>query len=56
MIELNVTNLVGGNIIVTTEPTTRAETRLWWTTPRSGEIQSRDGGDYSDVNIVGELT
>lgn len=49
--------LVGENIIITTaggrDP---AMTRLWWTTPRSGGMQSRDGGDYSDVAITGELT
>lgn len=48
--------LVGENIIITTaggrDP---AMTRLWWTTPRSGGMQSRDGGDYSDVAITGEL-
>ena len=55
MIMINVNKLVGGDITITTT-TSRAATRLWWTSPRSGGMQSRDGGDYSDVNIVGELT
>ena len=48
--------LVGENIIITTSGRDPAMTRLWWTTPRSGGMQSRDGGDYSDVAITGELT
>lgn len=39
MIELNVTNLVGGNITITTGSATRAVTRIWW---------SDDESDYSD--------
>lgn len=52
MVMINVNKLVGGNITITTS---RAATRLWWTSSRSGEMRSRDGGDYSDVNIVGVL-
>ena len=61
-ITLYVNKLVGGVITVTTnggsgsDERDPAMTRLWWTTPRSGGMQSRDGGDYSDVAITGQLT
>lgn len=55
-ITLNVERLVGGVITVNTGERNPAMTRLWWTTPRSGGMQRRDGGDYSDVAITGELT
>lgn len=55
-ITLNVERLVGGVITITTGRNP-AMTRLWWTTPRSrGEMQSRAGGDYSDVAVSGTLT
>ena len=55
-ITIHVDKLVGGTITITTGRNP-AMTRLWWTTPRSGgEMQSRDGGDYSDVAITGQLT
>ena len=54
-ITLNVERLVGGVITVYTGRNP-AMTRLWWTTPRSGGLQSRTGGDYSDVAITGTLT
>ena len=55
-ITIHVDKLVGGVITINTGERNPSMTRLWWTTPRSGEMQSRDGGDYSDVAITGELT
>ena len=54
-ITLNVERLVGGVITVYTGRNP-AMTRLWWTTPRSGGMQSRSSGDYSDVAITGQLS
>lgn len=55
-ITLNVDKMVGGSInVMTNDYRDPALTRLWWTTPRSGNLQSRSG-DYSDVAITGELT
>jgi hypothetical protein len=55
-IKITVDKLVGGSInVMTNGYRDPALTRLWWTAPRSGNVQSRDAA-YSDVAITGELT